>query len=75
MQYAAMNRDELIENYNSLKNEYEEIKAQKLNLDMSRGKPSADQLDLSMDILKQVIGVYDCKAENGFDCRNYGLID
>ncbi len=42
---------------------------------MSRGKPAPDQLDLSMDMLKQVIGVCDCKAENGFDCRNYGVLD
>ena len=75
MQFTAMGRDELVDLYNSLKAEYEQIKSENLCLDMSRGKPAADQLDLSMDILKQVIGVYDCKTENGFDCRNYGLLD
>ena len=75
MQYSELTKEELVALYSGLKNEYEDLKGQKLNLDMSRGKPSADQLDLSMDLLKQIIGVYDCKAENGLDCRNYGVLD
>lgn len=70
-----MSKEQLVAEYNNLKKEYEEIKNQGLKLDMSRGKPAPDQLDLSMDMLKQVIGVCDCKAENGFDCRNYGVLD
>ena len=68
MQFNEMSDQELVLMY-------ENIKQQDLKLDMSRGKPAADQLDLSMDMLKQVIGVYDCKAENGFDCRNYGILE
>lgn len=75
MQFSEMTREQLINEYNNLKKEYQEIKNQGLKLDMSRGKPAPDQLDLSMDMLKQVIGVCDCKAENGFDCRNYGVLD
>ncbi len=55
--------------------QYNEIKAKGLKLDMSRGKPSATQLDISS-------GIFDCltssdimKAEDGTDCRNYGLLD
>ncbi|MBQ5994878.1 MAG: aminotransferase class I/II-fold pyridoxal phosphate-dependent enzyme [Clostridia bacterium] len=75
MQFNEMSDQELVLMYEKLKREYENIKQQDLKLDMSRGKPAADQLDLSMDMLKQVIGVYDCKAENGFDCRNYGILE
>lgn len=75
MQFSDMSKEQLIAEYNNLKEEYKKIKEQGLKLDMSRGKPAPDQLDLSMDMLKQVIGVCDCKAENGFDCRNYGVLD
>lgn len=75
MQYKQMNRNQLIAEYERLKKEYTEIKGMGLKLDMSRGKPAPEQLDLSMDLLKQVIGVCDCKAESGLDCRNYGVLD
>lgn len=75
MQYSQMSKDELRARKAELDKEFAEIKALNLKLDMSRGKPGADQLDLSMDMLKTVIGVCDCKAENGFDCRNYGVLD
>lgn len=75
MQYSQMSKDELLSRKAALDKEFAEIKKLNLKLDMSRGKPGADQLDLSMDMLKTVIGVCDCKAENGFDCRNYGVLD
>ncbi|MGN0555373.1 MAG: aminotransferase class I/II-fold pyridoxal phosphate-dependent enzyme [Candidatus Fimenecus sp.] len=75
MQYSQMSKDELRARKAELDKEFAKIKKLNLKLDMSRGKPGADQLDLSMDMLKTVIGVCDCKAENGFDCRNYGVLD
>ncbi len=75
MQFSQMSKPELAASYNELKKEYEALKSQELKLDMSRGKPAGDQLDLSMDMLKEVIGVCDCKNENGLDCRNYGVLD
>lgn len=75
MQYSQMSKPELAAEFNGLKGKYEKLKAQGLKLDMSRGKPAGEQLDLSMDILKEVIGVCDCKSENGLDCRNYGVLD
>ena len=75
MQYSQMSNDELRARKAELDRDFAEIKKLNLKLDMSRGKPGADQLDLSMDMLKTVIGVCDCKAENGFDCRNYGVLD
>lgn len=75
MQYSEMSKEELRTKKAALDKEFAEIKKLNLKLDMSRGKPGGDQLDLSMDMLKTVIGVCDCKAENGFDCRNYGVLD
>ena len=75
MLYNEMSRDELISLKNQLEKEYEEIKARGLSLDMSRGKPGADQLDLSVDMLNIMVNADDCKADNGFDCRNYGVLD
>ncbi len=75
MLYNEMSRDELVSLKNKLEKEYEEIKVLGLSLDMSRGKPGADQLDLSVDMLNVMVNADDCKAENGFDCRNYGVLD
>lgn len=75
MQYSEMSKEELRTKKATLDKEFADIKKLNLKLDMSRGKPGGDQLDLSMDMLKTVIGVCDCKAENGFDCRNYGVLD
>ena len=75
MQYSQMSNPELAAEFNELKKQYEELKAQNLKLDMSRGKPAGEQLDLTMNMLKEVIGVCDCKSESGLDCRNYGVLD
>ena len=75
MLYNKMSREELVSLKSELEKKYEEVKSQGLSLDMSRGKPGADQLDLSMDMLKVMTSVEECKGENGFDCRNYGVLD
>ena len=58
-----------------LDDEYAHIKARGLALNMARGKPAADQLDLSMSLLTTVTGIDDCFSEDGTDCRNYGVLD
>ena len=55
--------------------EYQDFKAQNLKLDMSRGKPAPEQLDLSMPMMDVLTSKDLLQTENGFDCRNYGLID
>ncbi len=70
-----MSHEALLAEYESLKNEYEKIKASGLKLDISRGKPCTAQLDLSDGILDILHGSDDCKTEAGFDCRNYGLFE
>lgn len=56
-----------------LAEQYTAIKAQKLNLDLTRGKPSAQQLDLSNELDGILAGQY--VTESGVDTRNYGGID
>lgn len=73
MNYLKMSRDQLLAEYNTVKKEWDKIKAQNLNLDMSRGKPETRQLDLSVDLLSILKTPEDCKNENGFDVRNYGM--
>lgn len=75
MQYKQMSKEELISLKNELLKTYDEFKGMGLSLDMSRGKPGADQLSLSADMLNIISSSEDCKAENGFDCRNYGVLD
>ncbi|MBE6802563.1 MAG: aminotransferase class I/II-fold pyridoxal phosphate-dependent enzyme [Ruminococcaceae bacterium] len=69
-----MSAAELQAELESVKKEYEEIKAQGLSIDMSRGKPGADQLDISDGMLK-VLDDGDFKCESGLDVRNYGMLD
>lgn len=54
-----------------LKDRYEAFQAQGLSLDMTRGKPCAEQLDLSNGLLA-LIGGDDFKTPGGDDTRNYG---
>ncbi len=71
--YLKMSKDELQAQYNAVLKEYNDIKAKGLNIDMSRGKPGSDQLDISNDMLK-VFEDGNLKTEAGFDVRNYGLL-
>ncbi len=66
-----MSRDELLSLYNSTLAEYAECKAQNLNLNMSRGKPSREQLDLSNDLLNMHIDPSETRVD-GVEARNYG---
>ena len=60
----------------ALQEQYEAYKARGLQLDMSRGKPGADQLDLTLNIMLECVNPRDgYKASNGIDVRNYGLLD
>ena len=73
--YQEMTKEELLQEKAGLLAEYEKIKAQGLALDMSRGKPGADQLDLSMPMMDVLTSKSLLKSENGFDLRNYGVLD
>ncbi len=75
MEFSRMNPSELSGVLEQLKSEYQSVKAQKLSLDLSRGKPGAEQLDLLQGMLDCISSSSDCRTENGFDCRNYGVLD
>ena len=69
--YLEMSHDELLAEQARLHEIYGEYLAKNLKLDMSRGKPCPEQLDLSMDMMK----LQDYCGENGADSRNYGLLE
>lgn len=73
--YTEMTREELLALRTQLTREFEDTKAKGLSLDMSRGKPGADQLDISMGLMEVLADGAELKCETGVDCRNYGVID
>ena len=73
--YSELTCEELLELKSELEKKYEEAKAEGLALDMSRGKPSPAQLDLSREMLDVLNSSSELKAENGIDVRNYGLLE
>ena len=72
-------KDLSVEELKTLKQELEkkfvEIKAKGLKLDMSRGKPSTEQLNLSMGMLDVLKADSRSGRVDGVDCRNYGVLD
>lgn len=74
MNLFQMNKSELEAFKNEVEAQYNNFKSLGLKLDMSRGKPSPQQLDLSMDMMN-CLSADDYKSENGMDCRNYGILD
>ena len=73
--YSEMSKEELLELKEQLDRQYREIQAQGLSLDMSRGKPGADQLNISMEMMDVLKSGDDLKCETGVDCRNYGVLE
>lgn len=73
--YKSMSKEQLVCEKEKLMAEYAKYKAMNLSLDMSRGKPGAAQLDLSMPILDVITSDDVIKSEAGLDCRNYGVLD
>lgn len=68
-----MTKSELESEKSRLEREYSALCARGLKLDMSRGKPSTEQLNLSNGMLNVLSGD-NCKTEAGFDARNYGIL-
>ncbi len=73
--YLSMERNDLEAEYESLKAKFDEYKAQGLNLNMTRGVPGVDQLELSLPMLDVLTSESECLSVSGHDCRNYGIID
>ena len=73
--YTDLSVEELKSLKSKLEAQFAEIKAQNLKLDMSRGKPSKAQLDLSMGMMDVLNSDSNLVCEEGVDCRNYGVLD
>ena len=73
--YRELSREQLQAMKGDLEKQFEEVKAKGLNLDMSRGKPCKEQLNLSMGMLEELKSTDKLKCETGIDCRNYGLLE
>ena len=69
--YNCMSRQALESEHRNVLAQFEHCKKQKLNLNIARGKPSAAQLDLVMDMMTAVTQIEDCFVD-GVDVRNYG---
>ena len=72
--YIDMTREELTEELNRLKEEYRRKQALGMSLNMSRGAPCQDQLDLSMKMMDVLDSTSDLTCEDGTDSRNYGQL-
>ena len=75
MNYFNSSLYELKKEFNELVKRYKQYKAMGLSLNMARGKPAPEQLDLSMKMLDVVNSSDDCLSEYGLDCRNYGEME
>ena len=71
MNYAQMSPEALLAEQAAVRAAYDAAKAQGLSLDLSRGKPAADQLELAMPMLDN----NPIRTEKGFDARNYGILE
>ena len=73
--YEKMSVEELEQLIRELKKEYGRYQAMEMSLDMSRGKPCKEQLDLSMGLMDALNSDADMFCEDGTDCRNYGVLN
>ena len=73
--YKDLSKEALLLLKSELEDQFQEVKAKGLNLDMSRGKPSAAQLDLAMGMMDVLNSETDLRCMEGVDCRNYGVLD
>lgn len=73
--FAEMTKEELESLRAQLKAKYKEYQGKGLSLNMARGKPCTEQLDLSMGMMDVLSSEDDLTCEDGTDCRNYGVLD
>lgn len=73
--YKEMSNSELEGELSAARTELATWEKENLTLDLTRGKPSQAQLDLSSKMLGVISDRGDCFSETGLDCRNYGILD
>lgn len=74
MNYLNCTAQELEREYASLQQQYADEKGKGLSLNMARGKPGKEQLDLSLEMLDVVNSKSEFVGADGMDCRNYGIL-
>ncbi len=74
-EYLKMEKQELKNEFETVRREYEALRSLHLSLDMSRGKPGFDNMDLSEKMFDLVGNDTGFKNISGIDCRNYGGLD
>ncbi|BBY81496.1 aminotransferase class I/II-fold pyridoxal phosphate-dependent enzyme [Mycolicibacterium pulveris] len=73
MSFQSLGRDELVAQHEQQQRAYAELQAKGLKLDLTRGKPSPEQLDLSNALLELPGSGPDAFRDgDGTDTRNYG---
>lgn len=72
--YSELSADQLRRLAGELDQRYADLKSRGLDLDMTRGKPCREQLDLSAELLYG-LAKEDYRAADGTDCRNYGVLE
>ncbi len=75
MKYSEMSKSELLKEQEEVRHLYNQFKSRGLSLDMSRGKPSAGQIDEALGLLDVVNSKSGYKSEEGINCLNYGCPD
>lgn len=73
--YSEYSDEELQSEIEKLRQEYKKYQGMGLSLNMARGKPCKEQLDLSMGMMDVLNSDTDLYCEDGTDCRNYGVLD
>ena len=73
--YKQMTKSELENEFKKVQCEYEELKSLNLSLDMSRGKPGFENMDMCDDMFISVNKESGFKDASGTDSRNYGGMD
>ena len=73
--YKDLTREELLAMKKDLELQYEDAKGKGLKLDMSRGKPSEEQLDMTMPMMDIFNSSCDMRDDQGVDTRNYGNLE
>lgn len=73
--YSELTKEELLALKKELEAKYKEYQAKDLKLNMARGKPCVEQLNLSMGMMDVLGADSDLTCDDGTDCRNYGVLD
>ena len=73
--YKSYSKEELKQELNEIENRLSYYSSLNLHLNMKRGVPCTDQINLSMEMMNVLNSESDFKCEDGIDCRTYGILE